>query len=83
MSADPIITCKSGKQWRVDEIIRGKRARRVQIAPGWGQLNLSPPVGNTRCHFGVAVKESAIDDVLAGRILIFVGYRPEAEKGES
>ena len=63
-----VITCKDGRKWRVDKVIRGREARAVQLAPGWAQINLSPLGSVTGSHYGVSIPESQIDDILSGLI---------------
>jgi len=66
------ITCKQGRKWRVDHVIRGPEARRVQLAPGWVQINLSPPDSATQCHYGISVPARNIDNILEGRVRMTV-----------
>lgn len=56
-----------GREWTVTKVIQGPAARRAQIQPGFGQINIQ----REGCgEHGVTLFESTIDEWLAGRIRV-------------
>ena len=61
-------TDMQGNIWRIDEVIRGAKASKAQITPGFVQVNISPLNSKTRNHRGIQLLECVADRWIDGTI---------------
>ena len=67
------VTDTKGREWRVGTVITGAAARRAQIQPGYGQINLGP-MDSDGNHMGLSLPETTIEAWIAGYTRVQVNY---------